>query len=80
MRTPLFLDMADIGEPGNDVDVPVHMFDKALDVHRHFAGEQQLLFVELPGHFLLERLMEKLSEDDDEGKHDEEGQDDYGGS
>ena len=70
----------DLRELGNDAKILIHVIDEFLDIHRHFAGEQKLLFVELPGHFFLERLMEKLSEDDDEGEDDEERQDDYRGS
>ncbi len=73
-------DPIDLGELRNDAEVLVDMVDKAFDVHGHFTGEQQLLSVELARHFFLKRLVEKLSENDDERKHDENGQDEHGGS
>jgi hypothetical protein len=53
---------------------------EALDVHRYFTGEQQLLLIELFGHFLLKGLVEKLPEYDDERQYNEESQNERRGS
>jgi hypothetical protein len=39
-------------------------------------GKEELLLVELIGHFFLERLVKELTEDDDEGEDDQKGQND----
>jgi hypothetical protein len=49
--------------------------EEAFYVQRNFAGQQELLAIELSGHFFLERFMKELAEDNDDGQHEEERQD-----
>ena len=69
------MDAVDLGELGDHLDVVIHMVHKALDVHRYFAGQQQLLLVELFRHLVLERLMEELSKNNDKRENNEQGKD-----
>jgi hypothetical protein len=55
------------------------MVDEAFYVHCHFARQQELLLVELSGHFFLERLVKELSENDNKRKYEQKRQDDYRG-
>jgi hypothetical protein len=50
------------------------MIDETFYIYSHFTGEEELLLVELTGHFLLERLMKELPQDDDEGENNEENE------
>jgi hypothetical protein len=65
----------DLGELGDDADVLIYMADEALNVHCNFTGQEELLLVELVRHFLLERLVKELPEDDDYGKDQKQGED-----
>jgi hypothetical protein len=69
------VDPIDIGQSRDDPEVLIHVIDICLDIHRYFTGKQQLLLVELFGHFLLQRLVEELSKNDDKRKDKEQHED-----
>ena len=60
-------------ELGDDRDVFVHAIDVTFDVHRDLTRQQELLLVKLVRHFLLERLVKELPENDNKGQDDEKG-------
>jgi len=73
------MDSVEIRQSGDDPDILGHMVDEAFYVHCHFARQQELLLVELNGHFFLEGLVKELSENDNKREYEQKRQDDYRG-
>jgi hypothetical protein len=69
-------DAHDVGQPRDDADILVYMIKERFDIDGDLLGQQKLLFVELVGHLVPERLVKDLSDYDDEGEDEKERKDD----